>query len=447
MPIPAVQPSHPEPHHSTPPISSFTPHQLHAHLAHLHITPADAQLLLHEDVDGQSALALTHDNLQLLGVKTFGRRQRILDAVTGGRVGKPGDGSREEKTGKRDVAGEDRGDGRERQVEHEKHEGGLLSHMHWPRPHSAAHPTQSASHPQPPPNHAAHPRPHSAQPNHTQPLHPHQPPGTTRISHNNPPHTTAANGALVYPSDFSQYSSSYSTIPSLPITPYQPPLAYAPNLAYPPAYTLQPYQHEEKQGTQQPPSRAGRREVDEDGWDEDGSDDDYIRGEPKNAKVRAGGRVESEDEIRRRRREERAEAELRWEEEKEDRRIEKEEVMRLNQELQRREQERERIQHKPTKAGRKQLEREQEEADEEAERLTPSPTRPFPARPSSAAAARLRNRPTTTIPSTSDSTHPHFVPSSRTRLQLLVVHTQQRVPQHQPFAGVSGQQTVHTAVA
>ena len=377
MPSPTVQLSHSPPHHPSPPlISSFTPHQLHAHLTQLHITAVDAQLLLNEDVDGQSALALTHDNLQLLGVRTFGRRQRILDAIVGGKVGKAGDVSKDERAVRREEQQHDRP--QDREAEHEKREGGLLSHLHFPRPHTASHTTtQPPAHAHPPPTHELHPRPHSAEPAHA-----HQP-GTVSHASHNPLARTAPNGTLIYPPDFGQYSA----IPSLPITPYQPPLVYAPNLAYPSAYALQPYQHEEK--TRQPADRHRQRmDGDEDDWNDSESEDGgYIHGQPRTAKGRLG-RVESEEETRRRQREERAEQELRWEEEKEETRKEKDEVQRLKLELQRREDEKQRLHHKPARTGRKQPGRNEEEADEEAERLTPSPTRPFPTRPSSAANTR-----------------------------------------------------------
>ena len=367
----------PQPQPASPAIASFTPLHLHAHLTHCHIAPADAELLLHEDVDGQSALALSHANLQQLGVQTFGRRQRILDAVAGGRVGKTGDAHRDEKTGRREER-DDREYGVDRRTEHEVHAGGLLSHMHWPRPHSAAQPAphQAQTHPQP--NHTQHPRPHNAQPQHA-----HAPPAATNV-HHSPPHVSPANGVLIYPPDF----SAYAPIPSLPITPYQPALAHSSQLIYPPAYNLQPYQHDEK--TQQPSARAGGREADQ--WNDDGSEDGYIQGEPSGGRNKRGAKVESEEEARRRKRAERAEVELRWEDGREEQRKEKEEVLRLRQELQRREHEKERIQQNRTaKAGRKQ--RDEEEAEEEAERLTPSPTRPFPTRPSSAAANRVTTAP------------------------------------------------------
>ena len=69
---------------------TLAPPQLHDYFTtqlQYHILPADAHLLLSEDVDGQSALSLTHDVLKQLGVATYGRRQRILDAIAGGTVG------------------------------------------------------------------------------------------------------------------------------------------------------------------------------------------------------------------------------------------------------------------------------------------------------------------------------------------------------------------------
>ena len=406
MPAPALQSVHIQLHQPLPALVSFTPQQLHQHLARLHIAPSDAALLLAEDVDGQSALALTHHNLQQLGVRTFGRRQRILDAIAGGRQSKPSDAASNEKArSEQSFSAAERVDGR---VEHERREGGLLSHMHWPRPHTASPPASVHHQPHLPPNHELHPRPHSAQPTHTQPLHTHQPQAANHATGYAAP-MNPANGGLIYPPDFS-HQGSYNAIPSLPITPYQPPLAYAANLAYPPAYTLQPYQHEEK--SEQSTNRRERRD-NVDAWDNDDSEDDYIHGQPQNAKGKPG-KIESEEDIRKRQREERAEAELRWEEDNESRRKEKDEVMRLKHELQRREQERERIHHKPSKAGRHQSGGRAEEADEEAERLTPSPTRPFPTRPSSAAAARATTAPPLLSP-------PPLTPPTHT-LSLVHVH-------------------------
>ena len=154
MPAPIAHPPPPPHSHSTPPhphpspLHSYTPAQLHAHLARLHIHAADSRLLLDEDVDGQSALALSHDNLTQLGVATFGRRQRLLDAVAGAVVGKAGEGQGEGervekgKGEEREKKREERHDELdEQEMEHQRREkGGLFSHIHLPRPHTASHP-------------------------------------------------------------------------------------------------------------------------------------------------------------------------------------------------------------------------------------------------------------------------------------------------------------------
>ena len=311
-------------------LDSASAADVHAYLVHQGIPAADADVLLHEDVDGAAVPSLSHPHLQAMGVPTFGRRQHILTALSVASSPtptvasfqpswKPTETASPQPSPHPGLAG--------RAV------GGLLSHMHLARPHTA---TPSSSYP---PGHVegvqggqgAHggyppTRPQSAYAGGALPAH--YPPAMS------PP-----------PASHSTASPHYSPIPSLPISP-----------ADPSARSSHPSE----------------------------SDSDFLSGYPTSHAAQLK-REEAERESRRRLLEKRAEADLRWEEDRDERRREQEEVLRLKDELLRRERSRHRVTEAEAEAKarpepRSEEKRHQRNDSLDSAVLTPAPPRPFPTR-------------------------------------------------------------------
>ena len=328
-PMPSTLHTHPS-QHTNPPhapsLSTCSPAELRAHLLHLGIPSVDADLLLHEDVDGPSIASLSHPHLQAMGVPTYGRRQHILTALNPITSASPTSSSPlpfqpawKSTTTPTSPSPE------------KAH--GFLSHFHLPRPHSASpvtpHPGVAAGYAQPYP---AQPplRPHSALPHGALP--PHYPP------------------SFMSPL---QPSPHYSPNPSLPVTPNDPSQPHLHPHPHPPFPTATP-----------PDSSR-----------------DYIAAFPSTPPTDASAAI-SDKEARRRLREKRAEADLRWEEERDERRREQEEVLRLKEELLRRERSRQPIAQEEAPSPHRHHRR----ASSGEEVVTAGPARPFPHGPAVKAA-------------------------------------------------------------
>ena len=335
--MPATFHSHPFQHTApphTPSLATCTPAELHAHLLHLNIPAADADLLLHEDVDGPSIPPLTHPHLQAMGVPTYGRRQHILTALNPPTSTSPSSSPPPlpfQPAWKPPASPTPSSPDKPQ---------GFLSHFHLPRPHSASpvlpHP---AAAPAPAHPYSAHPppRPHSALSHGTLPAH--------------------------YPPSFAsplQASPHYSPVPSLPTTPADPTQPLLHSHSHP---------HYAPLPTPTPPD----------------SSRDYIAAYPSPPHPRPASAKDTRSLLR----QQRAEADLRYEEERDERRREQREVQRLQEELQRREHARHpRVEEEekvptPPRHHRRAL------SEEEEEEVVGGPARPFPRQPAVVKAATV----------------------------------------------------------